>query len=167
VGALVILDDLRKARDAAREKRDQIESAAEGRRIATLALDARSKGKVTLAAVIQRFEEVTRLDPGVHWDWVELSLLHRSAGRLKDAEQAATAEGSAKGRGHESFAQHPRQMPELRAKAELRAGALTPLLHLADAHVAEENRLARRLTCSQTWRRDKQCPNAANHRQRA
>jgi tetratricopeptide (TPR) repeat protein len=31
------------------------------------------------------FEEVTRLDPGVHWDWVELGRLYQSAGRLSDA----------------------------------------------------------------------------------
>ena len=88
-GALAILDDLRKARDAAREKRAQIESAAEARRIATLALDARAKGKVTTAQVIGRYEEVTKLDPGVPWDWVELGRLYQSAGRLADAKEAA------------------------------------------------------------------------------
>ena len=72
IGALAVLDDLRAARDAARKKRDDIESAAEGRRIATLALEARAKGKLTTAQVIARFEEVTRLDPGVFWDWVDL-----------------------------------------------------------------------------------------------
>src|SRR5664279_5678185 len=85
VGALAILDDLRKARDAAREKRANIESAAEARRIAQLALDARAKGKVTTTDAIARFEEVTRLDPGVSWDWVELGGLYQSAGRLSDA----------------------------------------------------------------------------------
>jgi hypothetical protein len=89
VGALAILDDLGKARDAAREKRAKIESAAEGRRIAALAVDAGTKGKVTTADVIRRFEEVTQLDPGVHWDWVELCRLYRSAGRLPDAKEAA------------------------------------------------------------------------------
>src|SRR5579872_2318890 len=76
VGALAVLDDLRGARDAARQKRAAIESAAEARRIATLALDARTKGKVTTTDAIARFEEVTRLDPGVHWDWVELGRLY-------------------------------------------------------------------------------------------
>ena len=85
VGALAILDDLRKARDAARQKRANIESAAEARRIAQLALDARAKGKVTTTDAIARFEEVTRLDPGVSWDWVELGRLYQSAGRLSDA----------------------------------------------------------------------------------
>ena len=89
VGALAILDDLRKARDAAREKRANIESAAEARRIAQLALDARAKGKITTTDVIARFEEVTRLDPGVAWDWVDLGRLYQSAGRLSDALTAA------------------------------------------------------------------------------
>jgi hypothetical protein len=78
IGALAILDDLRAARDAARQKRVNIESAAEGRRIATLALEARAKGKLTTAQVITRYEEVTTLDPAMHWDWVELGRCNRS-----------------------------------------------------------------------------------------
>jgi len=91
IGALAVLDDLRKARDAARQKRADIESAAEGRRIAKLAVDARARGKLTTAQVIARYEEVTRLDPGVHWDWVELGRLYQEAGRLPDARRAAKA----------------------------------------------------------------------------
>jgi tetratricopeptide (TPR) repeat protein len=85
VGALAVLDELRAARDAARKKRADIESAVEGRRIATLALDARNKGKFTTAQVIARYEEVTRLDPGVHWDWIELGGLYQDAGNLSAA----------------------------------------------------------------------------------
>ena len=92
VGALSILDKLRAGRDAARRRRATLESAAEGRRIATLALDARAKGKISTAQVIARFEEVTRLDPGVHWDWVELARLHKDAGSLAAAHHA-TADG--------------------------------------------------------------------------
>lgn len=88
-GALSILDGLRAARDAARKKRADIESAAEARRIAKLALEARAKGKLTTAEVIRRFEEVTRLDPAVHWDWVELARLYRNAGSLSDSLGAA------------------------------------------------------------------------------
>jgi len=91
IGALAVLDDLRKARDSARKKRADIESAAEGRRIATLALDARNKGKLTTAQIIARFEEVTRLDPGGSWDWIELGRLYTDAGRLSDALRAAKA----------------------------------------------------------------------------
>ena len=85
IGALTVLDDLRSARDAARLKRADIESAAAGRRIAALALEARTKGKLTTAQVIARYEEITRLDPGVHWDWIELGRLYRDAGKLPDA----------------------------------------------------------------------------------
>ena len=53
VGALAILDDLRAAHDRARAARvafeamrARVESAAEARRIATLALEARNRGKV-------------------------------------------------------------------------------------------------------------------------
>jgi hypothetical protein len=89
IGALAILDNLRAARDRARQKRADIESAVEARRIATLALEARVKGKVTAAQVIARYEEVTRLDPGVHWDWVELARLYRAIGTLPLALAAA------------------------------------------------------------------------------
>ena len=89
IGALAVLDGVRAARDAARKKRAEIESAAEGRRIATLALEARARGKLTTAAVIARYEELTRLEPGVHSDWIELGRLYRDAGRLPNALRAA------------------------------------------------------------------------------
>src|SRR5262249_48935093 len=44
IGALTVLDDLRAARDAARQKRANIESAADARHTATLALEARNRG---------------------------------------------------------------------------------------------------------------------------
>jgi tetratricopeptide (TPR) repeat protein len=89
IGALTVLDDLRAARDTARQKRANIESAAEGRRIATLALEARTQGKLTTAQLITRFEQVTRLDPGVFWDWIELGRLYDDAGNLPAALRAA------------------------------------------------------------------------------
>jgi tetratricopeptide (TPR) repeat protein len=105
IGALSILDDLRSTRDVARQRRADVESAAEGRRIATLALDARKKGKVSTAQVIARYEEVTRLDAGGHWDWVELGRLYRAAGRLPDARRAAqTAADTAAGNRDRSVA---------------------------------------------------------------
>jgi tetratricopeptide (TPR) repeat protein len=68
VGALAVLDKLRAARDAARQKE-----------------------------VLARFEEVTRLDPDVHWDWIELGRLHQANGQLalarRAAEQAARTAG--------------------------------------------------------------------------
>jgi tetratricopeptide (TPR) repeat protein len=95
LGAVSILDDMRHARDAARRKGADIESAAEGRRIATLALEGRTRGKFTTDQLITRYEEVTRLDPGMHWDWIELGRLYRDAGRLMDARRAAEAAANA------------------------------------------------------------------------
>ncbi len=54
-----------------------------------LALEARNSGEQTTAEVIARYEEVTQLDPGVHWDWVELGRLYVASGNLSAAEQAA------------------------------------------------------------------------------
>jgi len=88
-GAITVLDQLRAARDEARKKRADLESAAEGRRIATLALEARTRGKLTTAQVITRYEEVTRLDPGLHWDWIELGRLYQAIGHLPAALRAA------------------------------------------------------------------------------
>lgn len=90
-GALTVLDQLRAAHNAARTKRADLESAEEGRRIATLALEVRTKGKLTTAHVIARYEEVTRLDPGVHWDWVELGRLYEDSGNLPAALRAGQA----------------------------------------------------------------------------
>ncbi|MHC9064543.1 DUF4062 domain-containing protein [Nitrospira sp. CMX1] len=92
-GAITVLDQLRAAHNAARQKRADLESAAEGRRIATLALEARTRGKLTTAQVITRYEEVTRLDPGVHWDWIELGRLYEDSGNLPGALRAAQAAG--------------------------------------------------------------------------
>ncbi len=87
--ALAILDDLAAARARARQVRVDIETAADQRRNATLALEARSKGLLTTLDLIARYEAVTRLDPGVHWDWVELGRLYTAAGRLDPAADAA------------------------------------------------------------------------------
>ena len=94
-GALAKLDEIIAAHDAARAVRVNLEKAAERRRVATLALDARNRGKVETSAVIARFEEVTRLDPGVFWDWIELSRLYQDAGQLPAALKAAKAGGDA------------------------------------------------------------------------
>lgn len=88
LGALAALDQLRTARAAARQARNDIESAEEARRIATLALEARARGRVETAAVIARFEEVTRLDQTYYWDWVELARLYRAAVRPAEARRA-------------------------------------------------------------------------------
>lgn len=89
VKALGMLRRLADARRQARELRNNIETAADYRKEAMLARDARNKGKLTTRDVIAKFEEVTQLDPGVHWDWVELSQLYTNAGQLDKAKAAA------------------------------------------------------------------------------
>lgn len=90
-GAIAILDRINAVNDAARKRRDDIASAVEKRRIANLALDARAKGKVSLVSVIVRFEQITKLDPGVYWDWIKLGRLYQDAGRLDSAKNAFNA----------------------------------------------------------------------------
>ncbi len=91
VGAIAVLDRLRQARDGARRVLVDIESAAEARRIAALALDARGKSDPAFdtGAVITRYEEVVRLDPGEYDDWYQLVQLYIAAGRRADALTAA------------------------------------------------------------------------------
>jgi tetratricopeptide (TPR) repeat protein len=89
VGAIAILDDLRKARDAARMARVNQESASEARQIAALALEARASGNLTTADLIDRFEEITRLDGSEASDWITLSGLYRDAGNSPKAAAAA------------------------------------------------------------------------------
>jgi tetratricopeptide (TPR) repeat protein len=93
LGALEVLGALKAARRAAREaafqRRADIENAADARGIATLALEARNSGKLSTTDVIGHFEEATALDPDVFWDWVELSRLYSTAGNLSAARGAA------------------------------------------------------------------------------
>ncbi len=103
IGALAVLDRLRAANDSARVVRSNIESAAEARRIAVLALDARARGKVDLASVIARYEAVVKLDPGVFWDHQQLSRLYVAANRLADSQVEAQA---AKNRAVSQYEQH-------------------------------------------------------------
>lgn len=95
VGAIAILDRLRAADDRARTVRVDIESAAEARRIAALALDARDKGKFSTLDIIDRYEEIVRPDPGAAWDWINLARLDEDAGQLAAAAQAAKAAAGA------------------------------------------------------------------------
>ena len=90
VEAIALLDGLRQARDTARRARVDVESAAEARQIATLALDARGRGDPAFdtGAVIARYEAVVRLDPLHAPDWQQLAMLYRAAGRAEDAGAA-------------------------------------------------------------------------------
>ncbi len=90
VEVIAILDRLRQARHAVRQIRADIAGAAEARRIATLALDARGKGDPAFdtGAVIARYEAMVRLDPLHLEDWRRLAMLYRDEGRAADAEAA-------------------------------------------------------------------------------
>ncbi|MEM8486732.1 MAG: tetratricopeptide repeat protein [Bacteroidota bacterium] len=87
--AFEIWDKLVVARAAAREVAKNIENAKDKRSVAVFALESRARGKKKTAEVIARYEEVTHLDPGLHWDWVELGRLYRDAGNIFKAEQSA------------------------------------------------------------------------------
>ena len=89
LGAIAALDRLHAADKKARDTQAAIADAAEERRIAALALEARARGKLDTNAVIARYEAVTKLDPGVNEDWRELDRLYQDANRLADAQAAA------------------------------------------------------------------------------
>ena len=89
VGALTVFDQLQAARAKARQVRADMETAVEKRRIATLALEARARGKLDTNAVIARYVDVTRLDPGVPQDWLALCRLYQDAGRSTEAKAVA------------------------------------------------------------------------------
>lgn len=83
--ALAMLDAQRQFRNLQRAAQD----IAEARQIAKLALEARARGKVSTADVIERYEEITTLDPGAFGDWIELSRLQEDAGNLNAALSSA------------------------------------------------------------------------------
>jgi tetratricopeptide (TPR) repeat protein len=149
IGALMVLDTLRAARDAARKKRADIESAAEGRRIATLALEARNKGKLATAQIIARYEQVTRLDPAVHSDWVELGRLYRDAGNLPGALCAARSAAETAEDGRE-------RSVALNAIGDVQVdqGDLTAALTSYRASLAIRERLAKIDPGNAEWQRD-------------
>lgn len=89
LGALLVLDRLRDARVRARQVLNDIESAAEARDIATLALETHYRGRLDTAAVIARYLQIVALDPREFWDWSALTSLHREAGDLSAAAVAA------------------------------------------------------------------------------
>jgi tetratricopeptide (TPR) repeat protein len=90
IGALAVLDELVDARERARMVRATLETAAERRRVATLALEARARGRLDTLSVVARFEEVVRLDDNEFWDHIELCRLFVDAGRLDDASRSAS-----------------------------------------------------------------------------
>lgn len=87
--ALADLDVIRRAKRATQNKALDIQDAAEARPAATLALQAHDQCNVTLDEAIRRYEELTRLDPGTTWDWIELARLYEERGQLDRARHAA------------------------------------------------------------------------------
>ncbi len=100
VEALDVLDRLNAAEDEARRRAiegatralqlqaDQA-AAARHRSTAALALEARNRSRLETDEVIARYEEVTRLDPNVDNDWLQLAELYFSVGRRAEAVSAA------------------------------------------------------------------------------
>jgi len=89
VGAIAVLDRLRRARDAGRQNRADIQSGAEARRIAILAMNARNFDmSVGTAEVISRYEEIVSLDPREFSDWLSLSELYIESGRYGESLRA-------------------------------------------------------------------------------
>jgi len=91
VEGLADLDMIADAKRAAHEKAVDMADAAERRPTAWLALQAHDQGHEMLDRVIGRFQQLTRLDPTMTSDWLELGQLYREQGRLADAKKAVEA----------------------------------------------------------------------------
>lgn len=147
--ARAILRDLREARDRARQMRVDIESASELRDIAGLELDMRLRGELTTAEVLTTFQEITSLDPGVHWDWVELTRLYVVVGDLSRAEDTARRAASTAGSDRDHTVAFNKVGDVQRAQGDL-PGALAS--YQAGLEIAET--LAARDPSNSGWRRD-------------
>ena len=113
-GDLAAADAIEEKLIAARQKMRDIQAAADRRAFAVVALDNRNKGLRTTAAVITRYEEVTRLDPGNHEDWITLAVLYTDVSAPEQAMNAARR------------AEETAQVPAQRVRALLRiAGNLS------------------------------------------
>lgn len=80
-GARAILDQLRAAVDQV----EDIQRAERYRRDAQFFYEAYGRGLETLDTVIEKYEEVVELDPGVESDWGRLVSLYSTAGRIDDS----------------------------------------------------------------------------------
>jgi len=87
--ALADLDVILDAERATQNRAFDIQDAEKRRLIAMLALQAHDQGKVTLEEVIGRFEQLTRLNPDMTRNWIELGRLYQDRGQLDRARQAA------------------------------------------------------------------------------
>lgn len=85
LAAIEILDEIRRARETARRVERDRADADDARSVAYLALEARYTGKLTTQDIVQRFENVTLLDPDRYSDWMMLARLYVDAGNLNQA----------------------------------------------------------------------------------
>jgi hypothetical protein len=99
--ALDDLDLIADAKRAAHDKAVAVADAAERRPTAWLAVQAHDAGKVMLDKVIGRFEQLTRLDPTMTFDWIQLARLYKERGRLADAKTAAEGAYKSLAGGHD------------------------------------------------------------------
>ncbi len=88
-GDLAAADAIEEKLIAARQKMRDLQAAADRRAFARVAFDNWQKGRRPIKAVISRFEEVTRLDPGNYGDWSNLAYLYVTAGQDAQALDAA------------------------------------------------------------------------------
>ena len=91
LGAFAVLEELTRAEEAAREKANQLRTAAEYRQLAALAADMQDRGEKTTHEVLQLWREAAKRDADDFWTWVYLSRLTQQAGDTAQALHAADA----------------------------------------------------------------------------
>ena len=133
IGALAVLDQLVDARERARQVRARVETGAERRRVARLALDAAQRGRLDIQSAISRYAAVVELDPAQAWDWVVLSQLHQRAGNSSAARDAANRGIAAALTSDEEYAAHAELGLVLQNMGDL-SGARTEFEVVLNAH---------------------------------
>ena len=89
VGAMPVIEQIKRAQMRARERAAAIRNAADVREVAALKVIMKDRGELSTLALVPVWEEAQELDPGYHWGWVELRRLYTEAGQLGKARAAA------------------------------------------------------------------------------
>ena len=89
LGAMPVIEQIKRAQMRARERAAAIRNAADVREVAALKLIMKDRGEVSTLALVPVWEEAQGLDPGYHWGWVELRRLYMELGQLGKARGAA------------------------------------------------------------------------------
>lgn len=84
IGGHAIMKEIIATEDISRN----IEAAQQRRDIAQFEMDMRLRGELTTTDLIKRYEDITTLDPDVHWDWIVLGRLYADGGKLSKAKTA-------------------------------------------------------------------------------